>query len=348
MKQIKKSRTGFTAISAAVFALLFVLLFALLLASSCGDDAAGNLLGISAESPVYTGYKVRSGTQIDFTFSTTVKVLQTRFQPDVELNAAAQGGTVTVTMNEDHSGGEKFIADMLVEDSNGNTLSVLVPFRTRNGNVPPFVINEIRFDYAKPRSEFIELKIKGAGNLGALRLFITSALADKPVYEFPPVWVKNGDYVILHLRTLATDNAVDELGNDLTLASSAKEADTPRTARDLWVHTDKKLIHKTDVIYILDQDDKIIDGIVVAETESAWKKNNSFAKAAGLLARDRAWLNKDGLLVLAPQFEDAVRTVGTTVTKTLCRSETKEDSNTSSDWYIAATSNAGVPGGRNN
>ncbi|GMO30384.1 MAG: hypothetical protein Pg6A_19370 [Termitinemataceae bacterium] len=321
---------------------LVLLVFAFIVCS-CEDEAIANLLGTSAQSPVYTGCKVLSGTQVDFMFSTGVRLVSARFQPDVELSAAANGSKVSVTMKDDHSGGERFIADLLVEDSEGNSLGVLVPFRTRNDRVPKFIINEIRVEYSKPRSEFIELKMQNDGNLGALRLFVTSAVADTPVYEFPPVEVKRGDYVLLHLRTLATDNAVDELENNLALASAGKEADSPRTVRDLWVHTDKKLVHKTDVIYIVDQDDVVVDGIVIAENANAWKKNNAFTKAAELLAKQRKWFNKDGVLVLSPQFEDAVLSAGTTVTKTICRYESRDNSRTNADWYICGSGN-GSPG----
>jgi hypothetical protein len=330
-----------TVLACAYFAAVF------LFASCAGDESLNALLGTSAAAPVYTGYKVISGKQVDFYFSSEVRVLSAHFEPEAEIERTEDGSTVSVLWTSDHSGGEKFIADVLVEDGDGNSLSVLVPFRTRNDRIPELLFNELRFDYSKPRSEFIEFKTLSAGNLGALRLFITSANASAPVYEFPPVEVSKGEYVILHLRTLATDTALDELGAALSLSSSKNSAEAPADARDLWIPASKKMLHKTDVIYLMDQDDKIVDALITCEDEKAWKKNAAFSRAAELLARQGKWLSKDGVSVRAPQVEDAVRSDGTSVTKTLCRSETRAPSMTNADWYICETSKCS-PGKSNN
>ncbi|MDR2865684.1 MAG: hypothetical protein LBV68_08750 [Spirochaetaceae bacterium] len=323
-----------------------ILAFCFCLFSCTEDTAINNLFGISAETPVYNGCKVPSGKQVNFDFSTDVHVRYARFQPDIPVEQTLDGKTVSVFFAEERAGGEKIIADVLVEDSAGNTLNILVPFRTRNERIPKFVINEIRFDYSKPRAEFIELKTKSAGNFGAVKLFIASANAGSFVYEFPPVEAAENEYIILHLRTLATDNGIDETGSALNLAVSGNTGDTPKDARDLWIPSNQKLLHKTDVIYFVDQDDKIIDGILCSEDEKAWGKNKAFDKAAELLAAQGQWLSKDAILIKSPSAADAAVSNTTTLTRTLCRDETKDDSNTLLDWYICNTSK-GSPGKRN-
>ncbi|MDR2467871.1 MAG: hypothetical protein LBD22_02795 [Spirochaetaceae bacterium] len=326
--------------------------FALVVTLSCSDDSAlDNLLGGSASIPLYSGYKVVSGKQIDFYFSTDVQVLSARLQPEADLEPLSEGNAVSLMMKQDRSGGERFIADILVEDPDGNTLEVIVPFRTRNDRVPRLVINEIKFSYGDQKSEFIEFKVLEAGNLGALRLFIVSADPFSPVYEFPPVEVTAGEYIILHMRTLDVDTAVDELGKDLTLSSSLKN-ECPKTVRDLWLPIKKKLLHNTDVIYLMDQDSKIIEGVVLCEiddkntADAVWKKNKEIGKAAELLAKQGQWLNKDGIAVRTPQWDDAAITKGNSGTRTLCRDEDYKDSNTQSDWYICKKSGA-TPGAKN-
>lgn len=320
----------------------------ILLVVSCGDDeAVKNLLGTSVTAPVYSGFKVVSGTQVDFYFLTDVKVLEAAVLPDSEIEKSSAGNVVSINFARDRSGGEKLIADILVEDENGNTLNVLVPFRTRNDRLPRLVMNEVRFDYGSGRSEFIELKILEDGNLGAMRLNIVSADAFAPVYEFPPVEVKAGDYVIVHLRTLATDTAVDELDSELNLAQAKNAADAPRDARDLWLPLNKKLIHKTDVVYLLDQDEKIADALIVCENEKAWKKNPALASAAEFLAKQGKWLSKDGISVRNPGADDAVRSEGLSTTKTLCRYEGRPDTRTNADWYVCAVTGANTPGKTN-
>jgi hypothetical protein len=50
-----------------------------------------------------------------------------------------------VTLQDPPPGGERILADILVEDKDGNTLNVLVPFRSRNENFPSFIITESAF-----------------------------------------------------------------------------------------------------------------------------------------------------------------------------------------------------------
>jgi hypothetical protein len=352
-------------------ALVCALCGALVFVSCGGGTELNSLFGVSAEAPVYTGYQVISGTEVNFMFSTEVTLIYARFEPDIALangtmpeEAAADDGadgappapdvpskTVASVFAGDHSGGERITADILVEDQSGNTLNILVPFRTRNDRVPKLVINEVRTESATPKSEFIEIKTNSAGNLGALRLFILSANASEPVYEFPPVEVGSGEHVTVHLRKRATDNGIDETGSNLALAASSETSaakDLSKTARDLWVAGNEKRIHKTDVIYIVDQDDKIIDALALCETEKAWNKNTAFKNGVELLAKQDMWRSADGILIKTPSFSDAVQnSAWITETRTLCRDETVDDSNTSADWYVCATSSA-TPGAVNN
>jgi hypothetical protein len=316
--------------------------------SSCEKEAAlDGLFGVSAIPPVYEGCQVLSDNQVNFTFSTGVTVKYAHFQPEVPVQETVNGRTVSIIFAENRAGGERITADVLVEDHDGNTLNILVPFRTRNDRVPEMVINEVRFDYSKPKSEYIEFKTKSAGNLGALRLFIVSADTKEAVYEFPPVEVNADEYILLHLRTLPTDNGIDELGEALNLAVSGSAAESPTDARDLWVPSNKKTVHKTDVIYLVNQDDKIIDGLTLCEESAVWDKNKTlYSKGAELMAKQQEWLSQDGILVKSPSAADAVVSKKTTLTRTLCRDESVEDSNTSKDWYICATSGA-TPGRQN-
>jgi hypothetical protein len=328
---------------------LFLFVCAALL--SCADDTDINkIMGAGSEAPVFISYRAESGTEIKFQFSTPVKIIQAFLNTDdgIEPFTGEYSSTISLRFTSDHSGGKAITADLLVEDADGNSLNVLVPFKTRNNRMPKLLINEIRFENAsKDRAEFIELHTQTDGNLGAMRLFVASTSLDEPIYEFPSVEVAAGEYITLHLRALDVDNAVDELGDKLDLASAGKNAsDSNDAARDLWTPVSTKYLHKADVIYLLDQDDMILDGLAVTEDSTMWDKNKDLSKAAELLAKQGAWLDVNGTAVKTPGAADAVNSKGTTVTRTLCRDETKVDSNMLADWYICATSNAS-PGAKN-
>jgi hypothetical protein len=332
---------------AALPLLAAVILCAIL--PSCTDEPAINsVLGSDAEAPVFISYRAVSGTEIEFQFSAPVKVVDAYVDTKAEFEDFPDSyePTVALKFKTEHSGGSSITVGFLVEDADGNSLNLLVPFKTRNDRMPEAVLNEIRLNYTKPSVEFIELYIKNAGNLGAMRLFVASTSTEEAVYEFPSVEVKAGEYVTLHLRTLDASIEVDELDSNLKKSKASKPADANDEARDIWAPGSLKYLHSTDVIYLLDQDDRIIDAVVIALSQEEWSKNKTISKAAELMAKQGAWLNMDGEAVKTPIFADAVDSNGVTPTRTLCRDETRPDSNTKQDWYICFTSNAS-PGGEN-
>jgi hypothetical protein len=271
-----------------------------------------------------------------------VQVKSFILDPPWPAESRCEGSAVKLLLGESPGEGERFVADLLVEDEAGNTLNVLIPFRTRNDRVPRILINELRTEYSKPRTEFVELKSLEAGNLGALRLYIAGNTKDPLVFEFPPVEVAEGEYIVLHLRSLDSDTGtVNETGPDLSLS---KGNEAGNKARDFWIPGSAKLLHKTDAVYLSDQDDRIIDAVMLSEAPDSWWPKEEFVQAADLFYGQGAWLSGDGKIA-GPQ--DAVITGKTTPTRSICREEKVSDGNDSGDWYITANSSA-TPGGPNN
>jgi hypothetical protein len=309
-------------------------------ACSCStDQAIQKALGASAETPVFLGVKALSSREIQFEFSKPVAVRSLNFDPPLEVlsisdRTSGEESSALVGLAENMQGGARIVADMLVEDELGNTLAALIPFRSRNDRIPAVQITELRTEYANPKAEFVEIKTLSAGNLGALRLFIAGAGMDEPVFEFPPAEVASGEYLVVHLRTL-DPASVDETGANLALSGGTEALPD---VRDFWAPESVKRLRKTDAALLLDQEDRILDGALLAENpDSSWAKED-LERAAKLLAAQGAWHSAAGSLSLSPQ--DAIPTKGTTATRTICRDETAEDTDTASDWHIVATSQA--------
>jgi hypothetical protein len=311
------------------------------------EQSLQKILGSSAETPVFLGVTALSSRSIRFEFSKPVTVSSVNFDPPLEIQSisdgtSGDGASALVNLKEAIPGGERIVADLLVEDEQGNTLGVLIPFRSRNERIPDLVITELRTEYANPKAEFLEIKTLGPGNLGAIRLFIAGTGMAEPVFEFPPVEVAAGEYLVLHLRTL-DPASVNETGDETGLSAGTE---TLPDVRDFWVPEALKRLRKTDVILLLDQDDRVLDGVLLSETPgNTWAKED-LSRGADMLAAQKAWLSAEGeSRSLSPR--DAVLTKGTTATRTICRDETVPDTNTAADWYITATSQAspGKPNG---
>ena len=312
--------------------------FALL---SCSDEeqaaSAVMKIGRSSQALVFLDCKAAAEDEFRFTFSQPVKITSARFEPAVSIDSIENGSTVKVKLAERLPPGILLTADILVEDEQRNTINVIVPMRSRNNRMPRIVINEMRTaDYTSPRAEFIEFVMKSAGNLGGMRVFIfgNTNAARQTVYEFSPVQVNQGEYVMLNLRTPEAERHLvkDELGSNL--AESGGSNSSPNS-RDFWIPGNTKRIHKTSVVYVLDQDDNVLASIMMSETPDAWWGRSEFADAAQFLFNKGAWKSTDGT-VCSP--EQAVSSAGTTATRTICRDETAENTKTAADWYVTVTS----------
>ena len=330
-------------------------IWVILLFSACScltENAEGNIhqiLEIKADAPVFIDCKPVTSTEIVFRFSTPVRVLSLDFDPALKAESIDEGSEVKITLDRSPAEGEKITADIVVEDSKRNTLNVIVPFRSRNDRMPAMVFNELRFDYSGTKVEFLEFLAMESGNIGAMRLYIAHQSLSDPFYEFPPAEVKAGEYIVLHTRTVE-EGCIDETGENLGLSAGF---DAQKTARDFWIPGNKKLLHNTNGLWLLDQDDRIIDALLICETPDlagvSAALTKTFAAAAEFLGSKKAWLPISGTIDTdgwIPASSDAVLTKGTTNTRTLCRDEKIPYQRKAGSWYITATSNA-TPGGPN-
>ncbi|MDR2952145.1 MAG: hypothetical protein LBU82_02775 [Treponema sp.] len=322
-----------------------VLLNVFILFSSCSTGeasaaAAAKILGGSSQAPVFLNCKAVSEDELEFEFSRLVKVVSLNLDPHLAVASIENGETVKVKFEKNPGPGMPFTADLVAEDEDGNTINVLIPFKTRNPRMPKLVINELCTEYSKPRTEFIEFKMKTAGNLGGMRVFFAGN-SKLDFYEFQPVEVKAGDYVVLHLRTVE-EGCKDETSAKLN-ASGGKNS-SPE-ARDFWIPGNAKKLHKANsIVYVLDQDDKVLASIMVAEkSDLPWGKEH-LAEAANFLFTQNAWKSSDGKTC---RPADAVSSAGTTATRTICRNEKAANTNAAADWYITVSSGL-TPGKPNN
>ena len=327
----------------------FALLGACIVLGSCSTGEAASaavaqMFGGSSQALLFLNCKAVSEDEIEFEFSQPVTVKSVNFEPVLSIDSLEDGSTVRVRLEKSPAPGVEFTADLLAEDADRNTINVLVSFRSRNNRMPSLVINELRTEYANSttgkKPEFIEFKMKSAGNLGAMRIFIASNNKQPLVYDFLPVEVEKGEYVVLHLRT-TEETCKDEYGKSLDESGGT---DSSPTARDFWVPGNTKLLRKTDAVYLLDQDDRVLDAVMISENPDSWWSKDYFAEAADFLFQQGAWKSADGKIC---RPADAVISAGTTNTRTICRDETKGNTNTAADWYITATSSAS-PGKPNN
>jgi len=333
---------------------LFFLWIPIMVFSACSCSTEGNIqqiLGTSVAAPVFLECRPVSSTELVFSFSHPVKVISVNFDPVLKAESIEDGREVRITFAKPPEEGRKITADILVEDSDRNTLNVIIPFRARNDRMPALIFNELRFDGSGNKVEYIEFLALGTGNLGAMRLFIAHQSLSIPVYEFPSAEIKAGEYIVLHMRN-TEEGCLDETGSELSLSGGT---DAQAGVRDLWIPGNKKILHNTNGLWLMDQDDSIIDALLLSETPDLGGVSAALAKtfnaAAEFLGKKKAWLPSSGEAEgegwSIPCPSDAAITKGTTNTRTFCRDETIPPEHRAGNWYVTVTSGA-TPGKPNN
>jgi hypothetical protein len=289
----------------------------------------------------FTDFNLFSKNEIRFNFTAAVKNVSCTFTPHQEIERIQEGKTAKIFLKENIELQTEFFIELNAKDNLENSLSVEVPLFV-NDWIPKIEINELRTEYSNSalRAEFVEFKVKSAGNLDGLKLYIMWDSKKPYIFDLPAVEVKSGEYVTLHLRTL-DDFCVDELGEDL---SESAGTDSSPTARDLWVPGNKEWLHKTDIVYLQDANGRILDAVILNEEPAeTWKKNRAhFAGIIEYLYNRGAWKSTDGQ---PPGPLNAVdtSTIKSSATKSISRYEGRENTHSAKDWYITNTGGA-TPG----
>jgi hypothetical protein len=285
--------------------------------------------------PEFVDFNLLSKKEIRFNFTTAVNNIFCAFTPHQEIESIQDGKTVKINLKESLELQTEFLIELNVKDAWDNSLSVEVPLFV-NDWIPKIEINELRTEYSKDasRAEFVEFKVKSAGNLGGLRLYIMYNSKKPFVFDFPPVDVKQGEYITLHLRTLE-NSCINELGENL---SESEGTDSSPIARDLWISGSLKLLHKTDIVYLQDANGRILDAVILNEEPGeTWKKNQShFTEIIENLYNSGAWKSEDGNLP-GPFDTIDTSTIKSSATKSISRYENKENTHTAKDWHITNT-----------
>jgi len=324
----------------------YIMLFSVcLFISACTTPEAAlsvKIQGSNSQSLVFEGCKAISESEIEFVFSREVTVKTAALLPDISIESIENGSTVRIKLNEAAEPGSLITADIVAEDENKNTINVLVSLRGKNNRMPNLVINEVCTENSNPRTEFIEFLMLSDGNLGGMRAVImgNTNASKLTIYEFLPVEVKKGEYVVLHLRTVeeASRNEYSE-----SLDESGGRNASP-LARDIWIQGNSKLVHKeATIIYVLDQDDNILAALLLSNSADPWWSKDYHAQAAAFLLNQGFWVTEKGS---ASGPIDAARSTGTTNTRTINRDETSENPNTASSWYVTVSS--GISAGKPN
>ncbi len=304
---------------------------------SCAVDAAVlSVWGSDAAPPTLLSVTPRSSTLVSVAFSGPVRVLDASAASEggQDLGARwAEGETASVefSLSSALPAGGRGLIEGTVADGAGSTLSFTVPFTGYNERPAVLRINEVRFDYSKPKVEFVEFLVLRGGNLGGITIE-NYRNAARPVTELPPCEVSAGDFVVWHLRSVE-EGLVTELG---AVDVSAGTDSNPQ-ARDIWDDQTSAPLKGTNALLLRERRGGALqDALLAAETAFADWPSDAVSAAAREAETAGLWPGSS--------LGSAVNTDGTSPTRTLGRISAGEGG--AGEWAVCPTGKCS-PGGAN-
>ncbi len=277
------------------------------------------------KTPTLEDIRVVSSREIDCIFSNPVEVSILYIQSiDDEsykedcLYSCDEEGKLTITLPKATEIGKEYKICGVVENSEKSSLTFSFDFMGQNDHRAALVLSEIRDGYSskKPECEFIELYVLSDGNTAGYEIY-SAYDGEAKSYQFPPMEVKKGEYITVHLRDMGED-CVDEIGDNVKLNKNI--SDTCSTSRDLFAKdSEAHLGADNDVILLQNFESKeVYDAICYAKMSKLegfdWKKI-ALKEAASRAVEAGVWTGDS--------IEDAVNADGLTVTHSLARQNLK-------------------------
>ena len=313
----------------------------MLLLSSCSPLIDyRQLLERDMQPPAFLGIHVVSPVSVHILFSETISLKQDSLfiipQPP-DFSTAVSDTNLTLNFSENLIKGEAYKIKTTVQDTSGNTMTLISTFYGFNPDLPTMIINEFTTQGSSTNPDRVEIAVLSDGNTAGAVLFegIDTDWNQRKV--FPSLAVTAGDFIVVHFKSTGDPGEIDETESK-TASSGVKAADN---AWDLWVDGGTGLSGNNGTIVLFTAlYGTLIDGVLYSNRTS--ESDENYRGFGSIHVRDRA----DRLVELsgwdtageciAP--EDSINPEDSTATRSMCRGSDSSDSSTKNDWHIVPTS----------
>ena len=322
------------------FFIIFLPVF-MLIQFSCSE------IGIKEEEnsidvipPKITDLRITDSDSAVFDFSGNIQPLEKVFNisPDIGISGIETADTVlTVNFSSPQLPGEEYYLKGAVKDSHGNSLTFCAEFYGFNPYIPDLLINEITTQGSTTHPDMAEIFIKSGGNMAGVTFFEGCSEDYDARYVFPSIEVQEGDYFIIHAKPEGIPEEITET-DDITVSGGI---DACSDAFDIWPSGFTGLSGNNGVISVYTgPGGNLIDAFAYSNRTSSSDENyrgfgsHSVMKRMDFIASCGGWTFSGDLI--SP--EDCVNPDPSTATRSMCRSSSSADTNSSSDWHTVPTS----------
>ncbi len=249
------------------------------------------------------------------------------------------GRDIILAASAEQEAGADYRLEARVRDAWGNSSILVLPFAGHNPRPARLLINEIRTDSSKPRSDLVELVVM-EGGLCAGALLSAGPRGDAEwSYALPSAELAEGDFIVIHLAPPEGGGALDETGADLGISYGL---DACPGARDFWLKEAAALSKSNGILCLYaSRQGALMDAFLYSDrTRDSDQKyggygSAAFQRRAEAIIASGAWKDPEGLGPGA-----CASSIGTTETRSMGRNSSSFDSDSAADWHIVPTRGA--------
>ena len=349
MDTLRENAFYFFKTMVAVPVALLVLFWISLCPVSCKESDGGISFLRVEGCPSITSFNVTSASSFRISFDRVVnvqkaslRVIGKEIKQPLQVNSKSDGCDVDFLFSEPTVMGQSYALDAVVVDAHSNSLTVSLPFTSYNEHLAKLAICEVRNAYSSKtkKCEFIRLYCLESGNLSGLEV-VSAGDGEEKKYAFPPIDIKKGQSVTVHLRKLRDSDGneiengmIDEVNGNIT---EAYATDASSSSWDFWVDTTKSRIAPSDILILRDNGrHKICDAFLFVDPKkesTSWeKKYLPFERA---VAESGTWVDSYGKA--SASYSSAFVADGITnsaVTRTMIKSKPSHLPSSASDWSV--------------
>jgi hypothetical protein len=311
------------------------------LLSACGPVPNPQAGEVDLCPPLVQAVESTAADRIDIEFDeeATLRADKTRISPS--LTVATDGGSSrqVCLVGQAQTPGLLYTLEAEAEDARGNSASFIAQFYGFNGNVPRLLINEVTPRGSGNHPDIAELRVMTDGDMGGVVLYIGTPDNFDARLVFPSFAVKNGQFILVHLKPAGIPAEVDE-------TSSLKASggfDASDTAYDFWLPDGRGISGTNGVLSLYERPGgACLDGLLYSNRTSQSDERYRGFGSADMLARAERLVKDGGWKAAGPRVapEDAVSPEGSTGTRSLCRSSQSIDTDGPEDWHVVPTRKA--------
>ncbi len=309
---------------------------------ACGPIQDVRLLpDVDLAPPTLTGLRAIGRQQVELSFDEPAFLVQdsVQIEPSLEIEELSSLDSQVVVTVAEQSPGRQYALEAVAKDARGNSMSFKATFCGYNPDVPAVLINEFTTRGSARHPDIVELAVLSDGNMGGVVLYEGTAANWTERLLFPPFWVQEGEFIVVHFKP----QVIPEEHDETEFQDASGGLDAVDSAYDFWVPDGQGISANNGALSLYDlPNGRLLDGVLYSNRTSASDSRYRGFGRRGVLECAEDLVQEQGWAIAGELVrpEDGVNPDGSTATRSVCRDSASTDTDSRDDWHIVPTRQA--------